>query len=36
MIGLGGEKKIVKDVIYFGGMCLCCEGRGVVFDLDLV
>jgi len=35
MTGPGGEKKIVKDAVYLGGMCPRCEGRGVVSDLDL-
>ncbi|MDF0513236.1 excinuclease ABC subunit UvrA [Agromyces sp. H3Y2-19a] len=35
MTGPHGEKKIVKDVIYLGGMCPRCEGRGAVSDLDL-
>jgi excinuclease UvrABC ATPase subunit len=35
MTGPGGEKKIVKDAIYLGGMCPRCEGRGSVSDLDL-
>ena len=35
MTGPGGEKKIVKDATYLGGMCPRCEGRGVVSDLDL-
>ncbi|GAA1243438.1 excinuclease UvrABC ATPase subunit [Microbacterium phyllosphaerae] len=35
MTGPGGEKKIVKDAIYLGGMCPRCEGRGAVSDLDL-
>jgi excinuclease UvrABC ATPase subunit len=35
MTGPGGEKKIVKDAIYLGGMCPRCEGRGTVSDLDL-
>ncbi|HWS52446.1 MAG TPA: excinuclease ABC subunit UvrA [Microbacterium sp.] len=35
MTGPSGEKKIVKDAIYLGGMCPRCEGRGVVSDLDL-
>jgi excinuclease UvrABC ATPase subunit len=35
MIGPGGEKKIVKDAIYLGGMCPRCEGRGAVSDIDL-
>ncbi len=30
-----GEKKIVKDVVYLGGMCPRCEGRGTVSDIDL-
>ncbi|MGY1552444.1 ATP-binding cassette domain-containing protein [Microbacterium sp. A588] len=35
MIGPSGEKKIVKDTIYLGGMCPRCEGRGAVSDIDL-
>ena len=35
MIGPGGEKKIVQDAIYLGGMCPRCEGRGAVSDIDL-
>ncbi|MBT2485895.1 MULTISPECIES: excinuclease ABC subunit UvrA [unclassified Microbacterium] len=35
MTGPSGEKKIVKDAIYLGGMCPRCEGRGAVSDLDL-
>ncbi|WP_350349929.1 excinuclease ABC subunit UvrA [Agromyces sp. G08B096] len=35
MTGPSGEKKIVKDAIYLGGMCPRCEGRGQVSDLDL-
>ncbi len=35
MTGPGGEKKIVKDAVYLGGMCPRCEGRGAVSDLDL-
>ncbi|MCW4384489.1 excinuclease ABC subunit UvrA [Salinibacterium sp. SYSU T00001] len=35
MTGPKGEKKIVKDVIYLGGMCPRCEGRGSVSDVDL-
>ena len=35
MTGPGGEKKIVKDAIYLGGMCPRCEGRGAASDLDL-
>ncbi|KAA1429381.1 ATP-binding cassette domain-containing protein [Nocardioides antri] len=30
-----GEKTIVKEAIYLGGMCAHCEGRGSVSDLDL-
>ncbi|ROR72618.1 ATP-binding cassette domain-containing protein [Bogoriella caseilytica] len=33
--GPKGEKKIVKDAVYLGGMCPECEGRGAVSDLDL-
>ncbi|GAA2891166.1 ATP-binding cassette domain-containing protein [Microbacterium esteraromaticum] len=35
MTGPKGEKKIVKDVVYLGGMCPRCEGRGAVSDIDL-
>jgi excinuclease ABC A subunit len=35
MTGPRGEKKIVQDAIYLGGMCAECEGRGTVSDLDL-
>ncbi|WP_460802311.1 ATP-binding cassette domain-containing protein [Microbacterium sp. GXF6406] len=35
MTGPNGERKIVKDAIYLGGMCPRCEGRGAVSDLDL-
>ncbi|REJ05524.1 excinuclease ABC subunit UvrA [Microbacterium bovistercoris] len=35
MTGPKGEKKIVKDAIYLGGMCPRCEGRGTVSDVDL-
>src|SRR3954447_9388733 len=35
LTGPKGEKKIVKDAIYLGGMCADCEGRGTVSDLDL-
>ncbi|MDN3311671.1 excinuclease ABC subunit UvrA [Microbacterium oryzae] len=35
MTGPHGEKKIVKDAIYLGGMCPRCEGRGTVSDVDL-
>jgi len=30
-----GEKTIVREAIYYGGMCAECEGRGTVYDLDL-
>ena len=35
MTGPKGEKKVVKDAVYLGGMCAECEGRGTVSDLDL-
>ncbi|UOE45065.1 ATP-binding cassette domain-containing protein [Agromyces larvae] len=35
MVGPSGEKKIVQNAIYLGGMCPRCEGRGTVSDLDL-
>ena len=35
LTGPNGEKKIVKDAVYLGGMCAQCEGRGTVSDLDL-
>jgi excinuclease UvrABC ATPase subunit len=35
MTGPGGERKIVQDAVYLGGMCAECEGRGTVSDLDL-
>lgn len=35
MTGPRGERTIVKDAIYLGGMCPRCEGRGQVSDLDL-
>lgn len=35
MTGPRGEKKIVKNAIYLGGMCPRCEGRGQVSDVDL-
>ena len=28
------EKKVVKDVVYLGGMCPRCEGMGNVSDID--
>jgi excinuclease ABC A subunit len=30
-----GEKTIVREQIYHGGMCPRCEGRGTVSDIDL-
>nr|WP_274638255.1 excinuclease ABC subunit UvrA [Microbacterium bovistercoris] len=35
MTSAKGEKKIVRDAIYLGGMCPRCEGRGQVSDIDL-
>ena len=35
MTSATGEKTIVKDVVYLGGMCPRCEGRGAVSDIDL-
>jgi len=35
MVGPNGEKKIVKEATYLGGMCPRCEGRGSVSDIDL-
>ncbi|GAA3823969.1 excinuclease ABC subunit UvrA [Nocardioides panacisoli] len=35
LTGPKGEKKIVKDAVYLGGMCSECEGRGTISDLDL-
>ncbi|WP_430646506.1 ATP-binding cassette domain-containing protein [Agromyces sp. GXS1127] len=35
MTSATGEKTIVRDVVYLGGMCPRCEGRGSVSDLDL-
>ncbi|WP_189350755.1 ATP-binding cassette domain-containing protein [Zhihengliuella salsuginis] len=35
MTSAKGEKKIVKDVVYLGGMCPECEGRGTVSDINL-
>jgi excinuclease UvrABC ATPase subunit len=29
------EKNVVRDVVYLGGMCPRCEGRGAVSDIDL-
>ena len=33
--GAGGEKTIVRNVVYLGGMCPRCEGMGSVTDFDL-
>jgi len=30
-----GERKVVRKVVYLGGMCPRCEGRGSVNDIDL-
>ncbi|MFI2364261.1 ATP-binding cassette domain-containing protein [Promicromonospora sp. NPDC019610] len=30
-----GEKQIVREATYHGGMCPTCEGRGTVSDIDL-
>src|SRR5207249_9590308 len=30
-----GERIVVRDVVYHGGMCARCEGRGTVSDIDL-
>jgi excinuclease UvrABC ATPase subunit len=30
-----GEKTVVRNVVYHGGMCPRCEGRGSVNDIDL-
>jgi excinuclease UvrABC ATPase subunit len=30
-----GERIVVRDAVYFGGMCPRCEGRGSVTDFDL-
>ncbi|MBA8808033.1 ATP-binding cassette domain-containing protein [Promicromonospora sukumoe] len=30
-----GEKQIVREAVYHGGMCPRCEGRGTVSDIDL-
>src|ERR671927_1568327 len=30
-----GERKVVRDVVYLGGMCPRCEGMGSVTDFDL-
>src|SRR5437773_11590400 len=30
-----GQRIVVRDVVYHGGMCARCEGRGSVTDFDL-
>jgi excinuclease UvrABC ATPase subunit len=30
-----GERIVVREAIYYGGMCARCEGRGQVNDIDL-
>ncbi|QAY61189.1 excinuclease ABC subunit UvrA [Microbacterium protaetiae] len=35
MTSAKGEKKIVRNEVYLGGMCPRCEGRGQVSDIDL-
>src|SRR5690349_19974245 len=30
-----GERKVVRDLVYLGGMCPRCEGMGQVSDMDL-
>src|SRR5919202_1157997 len=30
-----GERIVVRDAVYHGGMCPRCEGRGTVSDIDL-
>ncbi|QCW51426.1 excinuclease ABC subunit UvrA [Nocardioides dongxiaopingii] len=35
MTSATGEKQVVRDAVYLGGMCAQCEGRGTVSDLDL-
>src|SRR6186997_2113749 len=30
-----GERKVIRDIVYFGGMCPRCEGMGSVSDFDL-
>ncbi len=35
MTSATGEKTIVRNAIYHGGMCPRCEGRGTVSDIDL-
>ncbi|MFI9486251.1 ATP-binding cassette domain-containing protein [Promicromonospora sp. NPDC052451] len=35
MTSATGEKQIVREALYHGGMCPRCEGRGTVSDIDL-
>ncbi|HEY9350072.1 MAG TPA: excinuclease ABC subunit UvrA [Acidothermales bacterium] len=35
MTSATGEKTIVREAVYHGGMCPRCEGRGSVSDIDL-
>jgi excinuclease UvrABC ATPase subunit len=30
-----GQKNVIRNQVYLGGMCPSCEGRGTVSDLDL-
>ncbi len=30
-----GQRKVVRNLVYLGGMCARCEGRGEVNDIDL-
>lgn len=30
-----GERTVVRNLVYHGGMCARCEGRGAVSDIDL-
>jgi excinuclease ABC A subunit len=30
-----GERRVVRDQVYLGGMCAQCEGRGSVSDIDV-
>jgi excinuclease UvrABC ATPase subunit len=30
-----GERKVVRNLVYLGGMCPRCEGKGMVSDIDL-
>jgi excinuclease UvrABC ATPase subunit len=30
-----GERIVVRDLVYHGGMCARCEGRGTITDVDL-